>query len=158
MQLLIAKKGPHSTSLVFVITVLMCCFVPCWYANGLQGTDLLTGRNSSAQHSTAQDIINMLVCCFVCRAMYPRVQGMNFLVGLLLLSVERDCLRCFWLMVVLLEEVRGGVGEKGEGGARGGGGVVCRRLGRIGLKRKECGWRGRGRHNMRLQYRPSGSW
>ena len=63
----------------------------------------------------------MLVCCFVCRAMYPRVQGMNFLVGLLLLSVERDCLRCFWLMVVLLEEVRGGVGEKGEGGAGGGG-------------------------------------
>lgn len=30
---------------------------------------------------------------------------MNFLVGLLLLAVERDCVRCFWLMVVLLEQV-----------------------------------------------------
>eukprot|EP00775_Hariotina_reticulata_P009878 gene9878-10036_t len=32
-------------------------------------------------------------------------QGMNFLVGLLLLAVDRDCLRAFWLMVVLLEKV-----------------------------------------------------
>jgi hypothetical protein len=34
------------------------------------------------------------------------LQGMNFLVGLLLLAVERDCERCFWLLLVLLEKVR----------------------------------------------------
>lgn len=32
-------------------------------------------------------------------------QGMNFLVGLLLLAVEQDCERCFWLLLVLLEKV-----------------------------------------------------
>eukprot|EP00878_Enallax_costatus_P013196 GHUV01013793.1.p1 GENE.GHUV01013793.1~~GHUV01013793.1.p1 ORF type:complete len:255 (+),score=79.89 GHUV01013793.1:508-1272(+) len=32
-------------------------------------------------------------------------QGMNFLVGLLLLAVEHDCYRTFWLLVVLLEKV-----------------------------------------------------
>lgn len=33
------------------------------------------------------------------------LQGMNFLVGLLLVAVERDCVRCFWLLLVLLEQV-----------------------------------------------------
>jgi hypothetical protein len=33
------------------------------------------------------------------------LQGMNFLVGLLLLAVEQDCERCFWLLLVLLEKV-----------------------------------------------------
>jgi hypothetical protein len=33
------------------------------------------------------------------------LQGMNFLVGLLLVSVEQDCERCFWLLLVLLEKV-----------------------------------------------------
>eukprot|EP00879_Flechtneria_rotunda_P009240 GHRR01009673.1.p1 GENE.GHRR01009673.1~~GHRR01009673.1.p1 ORF type:complete len:381 (+),score=148.12 GHRR01009673.1:829-1971(+) len=32
-------------------------------------------------------------------------QGMNFLVGLLLLVVKQDCFRTFWLLVVLLEQV-----------------------------------------------------
>jgi hypothetical protein len=36
------------------------------------------------------------------------LQGMNFLVALLLVSVERDCERCFWLLLVLLEKVREG--------------------------------------------------
>lgn len=37
------------------------------------------------------------------RACLP--QGMNFLAGLLLLAVEHDCYRTFWLLVVLLEKV-----------------------------------------------------
>lgn len=40
-------------------------------------------------------------CCFL----FVWVQGMNFLVALLLLAVDYDCFRAFWLTVVLLEQV-----------------------------------------------------
>jgi hypothetical protein len=33
---------------------------------------------------------------------------MNFLAGLLLLAVDKDCIKTFWLLVVLLEQVRTG--------------------------------------------------
>jgi hypothetical protein len=39
---------------------------------------------------------SLLLCC---------VQGMNFLAGLLLLAVDKDCTKTFWLLVVLLEQV-----------------------------------------------------
>ncbi|WIA37952.1 hypothetical protein OEZ86_001329 [Tetradesmus obliquus] len=32
-------------------------------------------------------------------------QGMNFLAGLLLLAMDKDCVKTFWLLVVLLEQV-----------------------------------------------------
>jgi hypothetical protein len=31
---------------------------------------------------------------------------MNFLAGLLLLAVDKDCKKTFWLLVVLLEQVQ----------------------------------------------------
>lgn len=43
---------------------------------------------------------------------------MNFLVGLLLVAVEHDSERCFWLLLVLLEKVRGREGGRKEGGVQ----------------------------------------
>lgn len=42
----------------------------------------------------------VIICLFCCV-----LQGMNFLAGLLLLAVDHDCSKTFWLLVVLLEQV-----------------------------------------------------
>lgn len=46
-----------------------------------------------------------MLCCGVVCCPAGVLQGMNFLVGLLLVAVDRDCERCFWLLLVLLEKV-----------------------------------------------------
>jgi hypothetical protein len=53
----------------------------------------------ACNHLMLQVAFSSGLCC---------LQGMNFLAGLLLLAVDKDCCKTFWLLVVLLEQVRTG--------------------------------------------------
>jgi len=69
------------------------------------------GTGKGRRQAEGSCVCSVCCCCITSVCVYAcvclSVQGMNFLVGLLLLAVERDCLRCFWLLLVLLEKVRG---------------------------------------------------
>lgn len=99
-----------------MLLVLRCsryCFAvvkSCKLSPALGSRRVNTGRLSQPVISSSAWIPPELVCrgCPLLQALSVLMfclQGMNFLAGLLLLAMDKDCVKTFWMLVVLLEQV-----------------------------------------------------